>query len=100
MAHCILTTPSRVVSKPNLGMPAKTDILEDSSLLLLHLARVAARFHAKLEGCEGLKARKITISTFYSIMESRINHALNGSSQAARLLGGTINSPERLSTDG
>lgn len=75
MIHCISTTFDPVGFQTALSMPAETDILKNSLLLLLHLARVSARFHAKLKVFKHFNARRITVNTFYLVVKPRINRA-------------------------
>lgn len=98
--HSISTKSSLVASRKAFGMAAKTGILKNGLLLLLHLARVAEWSLVKLEGLKSAKARGITVKTFYSIVKSRTNHAHNGTSQAARLFGAASYSSEPLFADG
>lgn len=86
MIQCILTTTTRVASQMAFVMSAKTDILKNNLLLLLHPAGVTAPFHANMEVFKRSKARRITVNNFYSIVQSRINHAHNGILQATRLI--------------
>lgn len=45
--HCIAIPLSCVTSQRAFGTPAKTDVVENGLLLLLHLAKVTAEFHAE-----------------------------------------------------
>lgn len=86
----ILSTLRFVASQKLSRTIAKPFVLRSGLLFLLHLARNIARIHAKKLGFNRAEAMRITMSTFYFIVESWNNHTCSDALPGVWLLKATM----------